>query len=62
MGKNQDPGSGINIPDPQHWQKHDNSAKLISSLKHFHASGNGPFLSNHYVFGGLDPFRSGTFF
>jgi hypothetical protein len=19
MGKNQDPGSGINIPDPQHW-------------------------------------------
>jgi hypothetical protein len=21
MGKNQDPGSGINIPDPQHWHK-----------------------------------------
>jgi hypothetical protein len=21
MGKNQDPGSGINIPDPQHWEK-----------------------------------------
>jgi hypothetical protein len=21
MGKNQDPGSGINIPDPQHWIK-----------------------------------------
>ncbi len=21
MGKNQDPGSGINIPDPQHWGK-----------------------------------------
>jgi hypothetical protein len=21
MGKNQDPGSGINIPDPQHWKK-----------------------------------------
>jgi hypothetical protein len=21
MGKNQDPGSGINIPDPQHWAK-----------------------------------------
>jgi hypothetical protein len=20
MGKNQDPGSGINIPDPQHWR------------------------------------------
>jgi hypothetical protein len=20
MGKNQDPGSGINIPDPHHWQ------------------------------------------
>jgi hypothetical protein len=19
MGKNQDPGSGIDIPDPQHW-------------------------------------------
>jgi hypothetical protein len=19
MGKNQDPGTGINIPDPQHW-------------------------------------------
>jgi hypothetical protein len=19
MGKNQDPGSGINVPDPQHW-------------------------------------------
>ncbi len=22
MGKNQDPGSGINIPDPQHWSHH----------------------------------------
>ena len=21
MGKNQDPGSGINIPDPQHWSQ-----------------------------------------
>ncbi len=21
MGKNQDPGSGINIPDPQHWTR-----------------------------------------
>jgi hypothetical protein len=21
MGKNQDPGSRINIPDPQHWSK-----------------------------------------
>jgi hypothetical protein len=21
MGKNQDPGSGINIPDPPHWKK-----------------------------------------
>jgi hypothetical protein len=21
MGKNQDPGSGINIPDPQHWSR-----------------------------------------
>jgi hypothetical protein len=21
MGKNQDPGSGINIPDPQHWKQ-----------------------------------------
>ncbi len=21
MGKNQDPGSGINIPDPHHWLK-----------------------------------------
>ncbi len=21
MGKNQDPGPGINIPDPQHWFK-----------------------------------------
>ncbi len=21
MGKNQDPGSGINIPDPQHWMR-----------------------------------------
>jgi hypothetical protein len=21
MGKNQEPGSGINIPDPQHWSK-----------------------------------------
>jgi hypothetical protein len=21
MGKNPDPGSGINIPDPQHWPK-----------------------------------------
>ena len=21
MGKNQDPGSGIKIPDPQHWLK-----------------------------------------
>jgi hypothetical protein len=23
MNKNQAPGSGINIPDPQHWQKPD---------------------------------------
>jgi hypothetical protein len=23
MGKNQDPGSGINIPDPPHWVKYD---------------------------------------
>ncbi len=22
IGKNQDPGSGINIPDPQHWKNH----------------------------------------
>ncbi len=22
MAKNQDPGSGINIPDPQHWSPH----------------------------------------
>jgi hypothetical protein len=22
MGKSQDPGSGINIPDPQHWLLH----------------------------------------
>jgi hypothetical protein len=22
MSKNQDPGSGINIPDPQHWITH----------------------------------------
>jgi hypothetical protein len=21
MGKNQDPGSGINIPDPLHWEE-----------------------------------------
>jgi hypothetical protein len=25
MGKNQDPGSGINIPDPPHWLKQKNS-------------------------------------
>jgi hypothetical protein len=25
MGKNQDPGSGINIPDPQHWVQHNGS-------------------------------------
>ncbi len=25
MAKNQDPGSGINIPDPQHWYKLDSS-------------------------------------
>jgi hypothetical protein len=29
MGKNQDPGSGINIPDPQHWK---NLAFLHSKL------------------------------
>ncbi len=28
MGKIQDPGSGINIPDPQHWPNH---IKFISS-------------------------------
>jgi hypothetical protein len=26
MGKNQDPGSGINIPDPQHWPQDQPSA------------------------------------
>jgi hypothetical protein len=25
MGKDQDPGSGINIPDPQHWKKETNT-------------------------------------
>jgi hypothetical protein len=29
MGKNQDPGSGINIPDPQHWQ---DTEKIIPDL------------------------------
>ncbi len=30
MGKNQDPGSGINIPDPQHcWEKNRNRGKLF---------------------------------
>jgi hypothetical protein len=28
MGKNQDPGSGINIPDPQHWDL-DHQTKII---------------------------------
>jgi hypothetical protein len=28
MGKNQDPGSGINIPDPQHWM---NSSFFLAS-------------------------------
>jgi len=30
MGKNQDPGSGINIPDPQHW--------LVESVPKCHGS------------------------
>ena len=28
MGKNQDPGSGINIPDPQHCQKLRGASKI----------------------------------
>jgi hypothetical protein len=30
MGKNQDPGSGINIPDPQHWTEVQQIATYIS--------------------------------
>jgi hypothetical protein len=34
MGKNQGPGSGINIPDPQHWRKVEEKAvKMVSGLK-----------------------------
>jgi hypothetical protein len=34
MGKNQDPGSGINIPDPQHCLKHNkvNSLNLKKEI------------------------------
>ncbi len=40
MGKNQDPGSGINIPDPQHWTYDANPTqsaftKLIFSFRSF---------------------------
>jgi len=31
MGKNQDPGEGINIPDPQHWLQYKN--RLIQIMK-----------------------------
>ncbi len=34
MGKNQDPRSGINIPDPQHWEHHSiNSRREIRNNK-----------------------------
>jgi hypothetical protein len=33
MGKNQDPLSGINIPDPQHCLKHDNFSLCIVSTE-----------------------------
>jgi hypothetical protein len=33
MGKNQDPGSGINIPDPQHWLKYLSSLIRIRDEK-----------------------------
>jgi hypothetical protein len=29
MGKNQDPGSGIKIPDPPHWQSDSKSRDVI---------------------------------
>ncbi len=28
-GKNPDPGSGINIPDPQHWILHENITEIL---------------------------------
>jgi hypothetical protein len=35
MGENQDPGSGINIPDPQHCEKPSFSSSLNSLLQLF---------------------------
>jgi hypothetical protein len=32
MGKNQDPGSGLNIPDPQYWGENTKKNPLISEL------------------------------
>ncbi len=35
MGKNQDPGSGINIPDPPHWiGKRDSKVKVLWGYIH----------------------------
>jgi hypothetical protein len=37
MGKNQNPGSGINIPDPQHWINHRLNTELdLQSLFGLH--------------------------
>jgi hypothetical protein len=33
MGKNQDPGSGINIPDPQHWKNEESSSENVVNFK-----------------------------
>jgi hypothetical protein len=36
MGKNEDPGSGINIPDPQHCQEGKNDPENLEKNKKFH--------------------------
>jgi hypothetical protein len=35
MGKNQDPGSGINIPDPQHWHQLQDELRIILNCNIF---------------------------
>jgi hypothetical protein len=35
MGKNQDPGSGINIPEPQHCRQKGVEVRVIAELRTF---------------------------
>jgi hypothetical protein len=48
MGKNQDPGSGINIPDPQHCRQ----GQLLSELPIDDRGGNGKTLKGSKMIGG----------